>query len=275
MLTSPLAALALKLLFAVLGLIVASRFAGGAAQWRTADAQRGLGGFLAGALIGAKLGLWLHYPGIWSGETASPWFAASGLSVPGACAGGAIGLTLAARARAPALADALMPPVLALLLVLDLGAVTWSLTEPGFGAAARRWGINFGDGVLRHPVMLYDAAALAALWWAGQRAGNRTIGGVWPAQAAGTPAGGERSGAALALAPGLVAAMVGAGCFGVWFLLGFLKPPFGPLLMLEAIYPRPALYRPGLTGEQCLCLAALLPLGVFCVRQIGKSAQGE
>ena len=255
MLNSPVAALALKLLFTVLALIAASRFAGGAAVWRAPAAQRGLGGLLTGTLIGAKLGFWMHYPGVWLGAAASPWFAASGLSVPGACAGGVLGLAFAARAHAPALADRLMPSVLVLLLVLDLGAVTWSLTEPGFGAAAPRWGINFGDGIPRHPVMLYDAAALAALWWAGQRAGTQA--GV------GAPA------------PGVAAAMVGAGCFGVWFLLGFLKPPFGPILMLEAIYPRPALYWPGLTGEQWLCLGAIVPLGMFCARRIGKSAEAE
>ena len=258
MLNSPVAALALKLLFSVLALIVASRFAGGAAVWRAPDAQRAIGGLLAGALIGAKVGFWLHYPGAWIGEAASPWFAVSGLSMPGACSGGALGFALAARARAPALADALLAPVLVFLLVLDLGAVTWSLTEPGFGAAAQRWGINFGDGIPRHPVMLYDAAALAALWWAGQRANTQMATSISPVGTA-----------------GLAAAMVGAGCFGVWFLLGFLKPPFGPILMLEAIYPRPALYWPGLTGEQWLCLGALLPLGVFCARRMAKSAQGE
>jgi hypothetical protein len=56
-------------------------------------------------------------------------------------------------------------------------------------------------------------------------------------------------------------ALVGAACFGVWFLLGFLKPPFGPVLMLEAVYPRPMLYSPGFTGEQWLCLLALPVLG--------------
>ncbi len=285
MLSSPFAALALKLLVAALALILASRFAGGVALWRAPVAQRGLGGLLAGALIGAKLGFGLHYPGAWLGETASPWFAVSGLSVPGACAGGALGLVLAARRRAPALADLLMPPTLLILLVLDLGAVTWSLTEPGFGAAAQRWGINFGDGIPRHPVMLYDALALVALWWAAQRARTQSAEATWPASATDATADGQGTAggqpfeaslsAGLGLAPGLVASMVGAGCFGVWFLLGFLKPPFGPLLMLEAIYPRPALYWPGLTGEQWLCLVALLPLSVFCARRIGKPAQGQ
>ena len=94
--------------------------------------------------------------------------------------------------------------------------------------------------------MLYDAAAMAALLWVAQHA-----------RAAG-------------FAPGLRVAMVGAAGFGVWFLLGFLKPPFGPILLLEAIYPRPALYAPGLTGEQWLCLLALLVLGCFCARRIAR-----
>ena len=276
MLSSPLAALALKLLFTVLAVVLASRVADGTAIWRDAGAQRGLGGLLAGALFGSKLGFWAQYPGVWLAEIPSLWLAASGLSVPGACAGGALGLVLAARARAPALADALIAPVLVFLLVLDLGAVTWSLTEPGFGAAARRWGINFGDGIPRHPVMLYDAAALAAFWWAGQGAGVRVRGGRVGGEASGAAeatAGGAGSGATPA--PGLVAAMVGAACFGLWFLLGFLKPPFGPVLLLEAIYPRPALYWPGLTGEQCLCLVAMLALAVFCLRPLRKTVPCE
>lgn len=245
MLSSPLSLLFLKSLFALLALATATRFVKTRSLVLSPDGLRGLGGALAGAALGAKAGYVLQFPGLLlAADPHTIWMVLAGISGPGAAAGGAVGLAMVARARAAQLAEALVPAVLAALLILDLGALLWTLTETGFGVATSRFGVDFGDGIQRHPVMLYDACAMLGLLWAARVT---------------RPAG---------LAPAVRFGMLASACFGIWFLLGFLKPPFGPTLMLEALYPRPALYPPGLTGEQWLCLVAILWLGVGAWRAL-------
>ena len=238
MLSSPLALLVLKLLFAMLAFATALRIVKAAVPLSSPEGLRGLGGAIAGAAIGAKTGFVLQFPALLLGaDPPSAWMVLAGMSGPGAVAGAALGLALAGGARAALFAEALLPAMLTAVLILDLGALFWALTESGFGAPSERWGIDFGDGVTRHPVMLYDAGTMLGLIWAARA--TRAAGGSAMVRAG----------------------MLASACFGCWFLLGFLKPPFGPILLLEAVYPRPVLYAPGLTGEQWLCLAAMLWLG--------------
>ena len=249
MMTSPALVLSLKLLFVLLAVAGGLRCAGRVNQarlWQSDEGLRALGAMLAGAVLGAKLGFTLQYPQLMlaalAGEHEVLWIAVAGNSVPGAAIGAAAGLMLALPGRAAVFGAALLPGLFACLLILDGGALVWSLTEAGFGAPAQRWGIDFGDGVSRHPVMLYDAAAMVGLTWAARVA--RDAG----------------------LEPALRNCLIGGACFGIWFLLGFLKAPFGPVLMLEAVAPLPVVYRPGFTGEQWLSLLVLLGLGWHGVR---------
>jgi hypothetical protein len=245
MLSSPLSLLVLKSLFALLAFATALRVVRAAPALLSPEGLRGLAGAIAGAAIGAKSGFALQFPALLLGaDPPSAWLVLAGMSGPGAVAGAALGLKLAAGEGAAQFAEALMPAMLAAVLILDLGALFWALTEAGFGSAAGRWGIDFGDGVMRHPVMLYDAGAMLGL--------------IWAARATNT------AGGSAAVRVGMLA----SACFGCWFLLGFLKPPFGPVLLLEAVTPRPALYPPGLTGEQWLCLAAMLWLGAGAWRAL-------
>ncbi len=238
MFSSPLALLVLKSLFVMLAFATVLRIVKGAAPLSSPQGLRGLAGAIAGAAIGAKAGFVLQFPALLLGaDPPSAWMVLAGMSGPGAVAGAALGLNLTGGERAAHMAEALLPAMFAAVLILDLGAPFWSLTESGFGAPAGRWGIDFGDGVMRHPVMLYDAGAMLGL--------------IWVARAT------RDAGDSAAVRVGMLA----GACFGCWFLLGFLKPPYGPILLLEAVYPRPAFYPPGLTGEQWLCLAATLWLG--------------
>ncbi len=222
------------MLFALLALAISLRMVNAGALLSSGANVRSVAGLLAGAAIGAKIGFMLQFPLLpLAADTQTIWMVLAGNSGPGAFAGGVLGLAVAAGARTGYVAEALLPAVLAAWLILDLGALFWALTEPGFGIATDRWGVDFGDGVGRHPVMLYDAGAMLGLLWAARA--TRLAG----------PGADVRTG------------MVVGACFGIWFLLGFLKPPFGPLLILEAVSPRPALYPPGLTGEQWLCLVAI------------------
>lgn len=238
MLSSPMAVLALKLLFSILALAVGARLLMTNATLSSESGIRGLAGALAGMFVGAKIGFLIQYPGVFLSEGAGWLLPFSGHSLPGVVIGGWIGLRLVAGIAERAMADALIPAAIATLFIYLLGATFWSLTEPGFGAPAQVWGIDFGDGVKRHPVALYGALALLPLLW-----GARWL-SSWK------------------LADGIASSALGCTWFGAAMLLGFLQPPFGAVLLLEQIHPRPALYPPGLSGEQWLCLLGVLVLAV-------------
>ena len=222
----------------------------GAGSSAGSSASGVLAGGVLGALAGAKLFFAANYPALLANEeTGSIWWLAAGFSAPGAIAGAWAGVTLAASHHTGAWTDALTPAVLAMLLVLDAGTSLWSLTEPGYGVPARHFGINFGDGVRRHPVMLYDALCLGAMLWA-----NRAL---------------QRQGWSIS---GLRASVLWGGYFAASLLLAFLKPPFGTVLLLEKIHLRPYVYAPGLTAEQWLCIVAAAALAMVSIRAVWRSA---
>ena len=66
--------------------------------------------------------------------------------------------------------------------------------------------------------------------------------------------------------PGLRAGVLWGAWFGSALLLAFLKPPFGPILLVEKVHPRALLYPPGLTAEQWLCVFAAGALAWQSVR---------
>ena len=272
MLSSPNAILALKLLFFSLAFVVGARLAGRAASGLTGNVRGGAAGgpggsgsqaetsagnviaaVVLGALAGAKIVHAANYPALLTVEAPSVfWVLAAGFSVPGALAGAWLGLMLAAPRRAGEWADAVLPAIIWMLLIVDAGTLLWSLTEPGYGIPARHFGINFGDGVRRHPVMLYDAACLALMLW-----GNRVL---------------QRQGWDL---EGLRSCVLWAGYFAAALLMAFLKPPFGPVLLLEKIHLRPHLYAPGLTAEQWLCIAVAAGLAVAAIGIYRRSIRGR
>ena len=260
MLSSPNSLLALKFLFCALALMVAGRLAQRATSATSgidsAEAGRVLAAVVAGAFVGAKLLFVLQFPLLVMQlvirfESAELWTLAAGYSIPGAVAGAAAGLVVTARERSAALADALTPALLYALLIVAAGRHFWSLSEPGHGAPTRHFGMNFGDGVLRHPVMWYDALGAALLIW-----GQRAL---------------ARQGVSV---PGLRACVLWGAWFGAALLLAFLKPPFGPMLLIERVHPRAVLYPPGLTAEQWLCVAAAAVLAWQSVRLMRRAFRG-
>ena len=202
-----------------------------------------LGAAVLGALIGSKLVFVATYPALILAafEGDNGWFLAwlSGDSAPGALLGGRLAVWLAGReGRAVRVADALVLPVAAALLVLSLGVFFWALRGDGVGGpTGLPWGVDFGDGVARHPVMLYEALGLFAMV-----AMIRTM-------SPGASGAGERSRLFLLV------------FCGFSMLIGFLKSPFHLMLLAEAIKLRPQVYAHLMTAEQWLCaivVAAML-----------------
>ena len=232
------AALVVKLLWWLLALIIFLKLYARHAPFVDADPRRMVAAMMLGALLGSKFVYALNYPGLFLDSEAMvadrvlAWL--SGDSMPGALLGGRFGLWLADRGGGGGRqADRLVTPVAAALLVLAVGTFFWALRGTGYGSPTTFLpGIDFGDGVKRHPVMLYEAVYLGLVVWF-----SRTM-------VAGDAGAGAKSRGFL------------AGYCVLTVLLGYLKPPFHAPLLLEAIVQQPTAYANLVTGEQFACIGA-------------------
>lgn len=199
-----------------------------------ARTRRLLGAALVGAFAGSKL---LHgwaraEPGEASVVDTLLWWY-GGDSTAGALIGAWWALWLAERgSEARRLADAMVAPAAVALIILACGASLWALRGANAGGATSLpWGMDFGDGLARHPLMLYEALFLAAL-----------LGGV--RRLHGAP-------------PGLRAGLFVTAYLGFTFASGFLRAPFAAAGLAELVTPRARMVLGLLSVEQCVCLAAI------------------
>ena len=134
--------------------------------------------------------------------------------------------------------DALALPLLAWLGVAALGAYLAGLEVFHVGRATRLpWGVNFGDGVYRHPVPLYEMLGLFAI--------SRLTRYLTVAE--------------LRLAPGDVFRLTWMSVLALAVMLGFMKPPFQrPRLLTEVLRGEPLAYFGVLTAVQAVALMLLL-----------------
>jgi phosphatidylglycerol:prolipoprotein diacylglycerol transferase len=233
-------ALTIKLLFWTAALLVFVRLAARQSGELEAGTRRWSGALLLGALLGSKLVFFLGHPDrVGARDDAANqllWWI-SGNSTIGALLGGYLALCLSeGLQRARRLADALATPVASALLILSLGTFFWALRGNGYGSATNLpTGVDFGDGVARHPVMLYEAVCLGLVIWLQH---HRQTFSAW------------RSGLGHAFLIGYSLLVL---------ISGFLKPPFGTPLLLEAIDPAAYLHAGLLTADQWAgAVAALL-----------------
>lgn len=130
-------------------------------------------GCIFGAAIGNKLLFWIEMPHLLPLYWNKPgvWFA--GQSMVGGLLGGLIGVELAKKLSGvrSSTGDAFVFPVLLGLMIGRMGCFIAGLEDGTFGVpTSLPWGIDFGDGVPRHPTQLYEIAFAAALWWVLHRA---------------------------------------------------------------------------------------------------------
>jgi phosphatidylglycerol:prolipoprotein diacylglycerol transferase len=119
----------------------------------------GLGAF-CGAMIGAKLPFVLSdWPGLLSGAA---WFA-NGKTIVFGLVGGYLGVELAKDALGVTIktGDSFAVPVAGAVAVGRLGCYSAGCCfgKPTGGT----WGVDFGDGILRHPTQLYESAFHATM----------------------------------------------------------------------------------------------------------------
>jgi len=204
----------------------------GVALYRRARLRSGLGGLtqsggfavVAGLLIGAALGNKLVFlterPDVWqrllAGELVMP-----GQSIVGGLLGGLIGVEVAKALtnQTRSTGDAMVWPIALGLAFGRVGCFVAGLHDDTFGVATTLpWGVDFGDGVSRHPTQAYDV--IVALGLAAALHGR------------------------FARAPGLAFKL---------FLSGYLLWRFG----IDALKPVPHAYAFGWSGIQWVCALAL------------------
>ena len=147
------------------------------------------------------------------------------------------------NARRGAWLDALTLPLLAWLGVAALGAYLAGLEVMHVGRATRMpWGVNFGDGVYRHPVQLYEMLGLFAI----SRL-TRCLSAVRRDR--------------LPVVPGDVFRLTWLCVLALTVVLGFFKPPFQrPRLLTEVLRGEPLAYFGTLTAMQAVALLLLFLL---------------
>jgi prolipoprotein diacylglyceryltransferase len=118
-------------------------------------------GCIAGAAIGNKAVHWLQRADQWPLLWQSPALALQGQSIVGGLLGGLIGVEIAKRwtGLRESTGDRFVVPILAGLAIGRVGCFIAGLADDTYGnPTSLPWGVDFGDGIARHPAQLYDIA---------------------------------------------------------------------------------------------------------------------
>jgi phosphatidylglycerol:prolipoprotein diacylglycerol transferase len=182
-------------------------------------------GCILGAAIGNKLVFWIEMPHLWASSVPDWRLVASGQSIVGGLLGGLLGVEIAKKLAGitRSTGDQFILPLVVGTVVGRIGCFLAGLHDGTYGVSTSLpWGVDFGDGIARHPTQVYDmlfALAMGALLW------------HWRAP--------------LARAEGLA-----FKCYLAAYLAW--------RLLVDAIKPVPYAYVFGLSGIQLVCALALL-----------------
>ena len=194
-------------------------------------------GCILGAAIGNKLVFWIEMPHLWRGTVPDWRLIASGQSIVGGLLGGLLGVEVAKKLAGihSSTGDQFILPLVAGTVVGRLGCFLAGLHDGTYGVpTALPWGVDFGDGIPRHPTQLYDILfALAAL----------ALLHVW------RPALSRESGLQFKL-----------------LLAGYLTWR----LLIDGLKPVPYAFPGGLSGIQLVCAVALVLYLPLVARQFSR-----
>jgi prolipoprotein diacylglyceryltransferase len=242
---SPSAAHAVHLLFEWAAIAI------GVQLYRRQRASAGIGGILSGsgyavvigcilgAAIGNKLVFWIEYPHLWAAHAGTFTVWMSGQSIVGGLLGGLLGVEIAKKmtGQRHSTGDQFVLPLMAGIAFGRIGCFLAGLNDGTYGKpTALPWGVDFGDGVTRHPTQVYDIVFVLA--WGGLLLALRAH---WRDK---------------------------AGLMFKLFLSGYLVWRVG----IDAIKPLRYDYGAGLGGVQLVCLAALLCYLPLLARQLAAPA---
>jgi phosphatidylglycerol:prolipoprotein diacylglycerol transferase len=189
-------------------------------------------GLLAGAAIGNKAVYFIDRPDIWRTfiDGGGGW---PGQSIVGGLIGGLIGVEAAKELtrQRQSTGDAMVWPIAWGIALGRVGCFLAGLNDDTYGLpTSRPWGVDFGDGVLRHPTQIYEMIFVIAYAWVLDTRRD-----------------------SLSRVPGLRFKLFLAG-YLLWRLaVEALKPVFVP-------------YPGGLSGIQWVCIASLIAYAPFVAR---------
>jgi prolipoprotein diacylglyceryltransferase len=198
-------------------------------------------GCLAGASVGNKLMLWLEVPHLWTSASGWKEFLFSGQSIVGGLLGGLIGVAAAKKlcGYRSSTGDLFVFPILLGLMIGRVGCFLAGLNDGTYGVPTRLpWGVDFGDGLPRHPAQLYEIVFAALLW---------ALLKHWQPQ--------------LKAAPGSLFKLM---------LIAYLLWRLG----IDFLKPVPYVYPWGLSGIQWACILGLLCYLPFSLPPLRKAFRG-
>ncbi len=194
-------------------------------------------GCVAGAALGNKTVHWIQRADAWPLLAETPWLILQGQSMVGGLLGGLIGVEIAKKCVGieHSTGDRFVAPILIGLAIGRIGCFLAGLQDETYGnPTTLPWGVDFGDGIPRHPTQLYDIAFALVLL---------VLLRYWRA--------------ALAPQPGLqFKLMLAAYLF--WRLI------------IDGLKPTPHAYAFGLSGIQLVCVLALVCYLPLVIRQSSR-----
>jgi prolipoprotein diacylglyceryltransferase len=194
-------------------------------------------GCVVGAAIGNKAVHWIYHAEQLPLLEHSPWLALQGQSIVGGLLGGLIGVEIGKKYAGvtESTGDRFVMPLLVGLIIGRVGCFIAGLTDDTYGnPTTLPWGIDFGDGIPRHPTQVYDMLfAVATL----------VLLKVW------RPTLARESGLQFKL-----------------FLAGYLLWR----LLIDGLKPVPHPFAGGLSGIQLVCAVALVFYLPLVARQFSR-----
>ncbi|MFC4779526.1 prolipoprotein diacylglyceryl transferase [Paenibacillus sp. GCM10023252] len=197
-------------------------------------------GAILGAAAGSKLLYWLEDPLLTLNSIAEAdlVYLMSGKTIVGGLLGGLIGVELAKKrvGVSRSTGDDMAIPLAIGMAIGRIGCFLTGLSDHTYGTATSSpLGVDFGDGIMRHPTQLYEIAFLAFLGL-----------GLWRLKGAG--ARGK-----LLLPDGAIFQLFMTGYLTFRFAVDFIKPTPHPYL--------------GLNNVQLACLAGLAYYVLLIIKQ--------
>jgi prolipoprotein diacylglyceryltransferase len=180
-------------------------------------------GCIFGAIAGAKLLAWAEAPGFYWAMRHDPHFWFAGKTIVGGLLGGWLGIAIAKKIMGVtgSTGDLCVYPLILGMCIGRVGCFLTGLSDNTCGVRTDLpWGVDYGDGIPRHPAQIYEILFLLALGWV-----------LWLRRdSLGTP-----------------------GLTFRWFMIGYLSFRF----YIDFFKPHWTLFG-GLSGIQWGCLAALI-----------------
>jgi prolipoprotein diacylglyceryltransferase len=133
-------------------------------------------GAMLGALIGSRVVAVLETPEILHHLTFSILYQSK--TIVGGLLGGLFGVELIKKVIGVNIAsgDVYVIPILVALIIGRIGCFSMGIDEPTYGIPTRFFmGIDLGDGILRHPIMLYEMIYLVLLIFLFNSLKNKTL----------------------------------------------------------------------------------------------------